>query len=61
MTKIKITGCYYTKNGKTKYGLQILNRKTNTFTIINKKLEKETGYTNLVTCADSIGNVIMDI
>ena len=39
MAKTKICGCYYDDDkGKRHHGLYIHNRKTNTFTILNKKL-----------------------
>ena len=51
MAKIKICGCYYDDDkGKRHHGLYIYNRKTNTFTILNKKLEKVIGAKSLVTC-----------
>lgn len=62
MANIKICGCYYTNSkGKTEFGIEILNRKTNTVCVINKKLEKVTKYTGLVSCEYSIGNIFMDI
>ena len=62
MAKMKVCGCYYDDDkGKRHHGIYILNRKTNTFTIINKKLEKVTNYKSLVTCEFSIGNVYFDI
>lgn len=62
MAKIKVCGCYYDDNkGKRRFGIYILNRTTNTFTIINKKLQKVTGYKSFVTCESSIGNIMMDI
>lgn len=43
MTKIKVCGCYYNDDkNKRHFGIYIHNRKTNTFTIVNKKLEKVT-------------------
>ena len=62
MSKFKICGCYYNNNkGKRCSGVYILNRKTNTFTIINKNLEKEENVTGIITCEHSIGNIFMDI
>lgn len=62
MAKFKVCGCYYNDHkGKRHFGIYILNRKTNIFTIINKKLEKVTNCKSVVTCEDSIGNIIMDI
>ena len=44
MVKMRVCGCYYDDDkGKHHYGLYIHNRKTNTFTILNKKLEKVIG------------------
>ena len=62
MAKIKVCGCYYDDDkGKRYFGIYILNRETNTFTIINKKLEKVTKAKSVVMCENSIGNIIMDI
>lgn len=62
MAKMKICGCYYDDDkGKRHHGLYIYNRKTNTFTILNKKLEKVTGAKSLVTCECSMGNIFIDI
>jgi hypothetical protein len=62
MTKIKVCGCYYDDaKGKRHFGIHVLNRRTNTFTILNKKLEKVTNVKSVVTCESSIGNIIMDI
>lgn len=62
MANIKICGCYYTNSkGKVEHGIEILNRKTNTVCVINKKLEKVTDYKGLVSCEYSIGNIFMDI
>ena len=48
MVKMRVCGCYYDDDkGKRHHGLYIHNRKTNTFTIINKKLEKVTGVKGL--------------
>ena len=61
-TKFKVCGCSYQDDkGKFHRGVYILNRKTNTFTVINKKLEKVIHPKNLVTCDDSIGNIIMEL
>lgn len=62
MAKMKVCGCYYNDiRGKRHHGLYIHNRKTNTFTIINKKLEKVTNVTSLVTCENSMGNIFIDV
>ena len=62
MAKIKVCGCYYDDNkSRRHFGIYILNRKTNTFTIIDKKLQKVTDYKSVITCESSIGNIIMDI
>ena len=60
--KVKVCGCTY-KDDKDKYdrGIYILNRKTNTFTVVNKKLEKVTGVKGLVTCECSMGNIFIDV
>jgi len=61
MAKIKVCGCYYDDDkGKRHFGIFILNRKTNTCTVINKKL-KQVKAKSVVTCESSIGNIIMDI
>ena len=62
MTKVKVCGCTY-KDSKDKYhrGIYILNRKTNTFTVVNKKLEKVTDAKSLVTCECSMGNIFIDV
>lgn len=62
MAKIKVCGCYYDDDkGKHHYGIYIHNRKRNTFTILNKKLEKVTGAKSLVTCECSMGNIFIDV
>jgi len=62
MAKIKVTACYWDdKKGKRHHGLYILNRKTNTYTIVNKKLEKVPGVTTFVTLEQSCGNIYIDI
>ena len=62
MAKMRVCGCYYDDDkGKRHHGLYIHNRKTNTFTIINKKLEKVTIATSLVTCENSMGNIFIDV
>ena len=62
MTKMKICGCYYDDDkGKRHFGIYILNRKTNSCAIINKKLEKVIKAKSIVTCESSIGNIIMNI
>ena len=62
MAKMKVCGCYYDDDkGKRYRGLYIYNRKTNTFTILNKKLEKVIGVKSLVTCECSMGNIIMEL
>ena len=61
-TKVKVCGCTY-KDNKDKYhkGIYILNRKTNTFTVLNKKLEKVVNPQCVVTCEESIGNIYMTL
>lgn len=61
-TKTKVCGCTY-RDDKDKYhrGIYILNRKTNTFTVLNKKLEKVINYKCLVTCEYSMGNIFIDL
>lgn len=62
MTKFKVCGCYYTKpNNKTSEGIAILNRKTNTRIIVNKKLEIVKDAISVVTCESSIGNIMFDL
>ena len=62
MAKMKVCGCYYDDDkGKRHHGLYILNRKTNTSTILNKKLEKVTGTKGVVTCECSMGNIFIDV
>jgi hypothetical protein len=62
MAKMKVCGCYYNDiNGKRHHGLYIHNCETNTFTIINKKLEKVTNATGLVTCENSMGNIFINV
>ena len=62
MTKMKICGCYYDDNkGKNHRGLYIYNRNTNTFIILNKKLEKVIDAKSIVTCESSMGNIFIDI
>ena len=62
MSKFQICGCYYTDHkGKSHNGIYILSRKINTFTILNKKLEKVTDYKGIVTCESSIGNMFIDL
>lgn len=62
MIKIKVCGCYYTDSkGKSYNGIYIHNRKTNTFIILNKKLERVTDIQSLVTCECSIGNMFIDL
>ena len=62
MAKFKICGCYYDDDkNKRKFGVFILNRKTNTYTIIDKRLNKVTNNKNVVTCESSLGNIFMDI
>lgn len=62
MVKMRVCGCYYDDDkGKRHHGLYIHNRKTNTFTILNKKLEKVTGAKSLVTCECSMGNIFIDV
>ena len=62
MVKMRVCGCYYDDDkGKHHYGLYIHNRKTNTFTILNKKLEKVIGVKTLVTCEYTMGNIFIDV
>ena len=62
MAKIAICGCYYDDNkGKRHNGLYIHNRKTNTFIILNKKLEKVTKVKSVITCESSMGNIFIDV
>ena len=62
MAKIKICGCYYDDDkGKHHQGLYIHNRKTNTFIILNKKLEKVTKVKSVITCESSMGNIFIDV
>lgn len=62
MAKIKVCGCYYDDDkGKRHFGIYILNRKTNTFTIVNKKLKQVKDVKSLVTCESSIGNIYMTL
>ncbi len=62
MAKMRVCGCYYDDDkGKRNYGLYIHNRKINTFTILNKKLEKVTNVKSLVTCECSMGNIFIDV
>ena len=62
MSKFQICGCYYTDSkGKSHNGIYILSRRTNTFIILNKKLEKVTDYKGVVTCESSIGNMFIDL
>ena len=61
-TKVKVCGCTYQDDkGKYHKGIYILNRKTNTFTVINKKLEKVANAKNLITCEFTMGNIIMEL
>ena len=62
MAKLKICGCCYDDDkGKHHQGLYIHNRKTNTFTILNKKLEKVTKVKSVITCESSMGNIFIDV
>ena len=62
MTRFKVCGCHYTDSkGKPNTGIYIHNRKTNTFIVINKKLERVTDIQSLVTCESSIGNMFIDL
>ena len=62
MSKFRICGCYYTDSkGKSHNGIHILSRRTNTFVILNKKLEKLTDYKGIVTCESTIGNMFIDL
>ena len=61
-TKVKVCGCSYQDDkGKFHRGVYILNRKTNTFTVINKKLEKVIHPKNLVTYECSMGNIFIEL
>ena len=58
MTNIKVTACYWDDDkGKRHHGLYILNRKTNTYVILNKNLEKVPGVTTFVTLEQEKGNI----
>ena len=62
MVKMRICGCYYDDNkGKRHNGLYIHNRKTKTFIILNKKLEKVTKVKSVITCESSMGNIFIDV
>ena len=62
MTKIKICGCdYIDSKGNWHNGIYIHSRRTNTFIILNKKLEKVKDYRSIVTCESSIGNMFIDL
>lgn len=62
MSIFKICGCHYVDNkDKSHNGIYIHNRKTNTFTIVNKKLEKVTNCKSIITCECSIGNIFIDL
>ena len=64
MSKFQICGCYYTDSkGKSHNGIHIhiLSRKTNTFIILNKKLEKVKDYKGIVICESTIGNMFIDL
>ena len=62
MAKLKICGCYYDDDkGKHHQGLYIHNSKTNTFTILNKKLEKVTKVKSVITYESSMGNIFIDV
>lgn len=59
---MQICGCYYDDDkGKHHYGLYIYNSRTNTFTILNKKLEKVTNAKSFATCESSMGNIFIDV
>ena len=62
MTKFKICGCYYTDSkGKSHNGIYIYNRKSNSFIIVDKNLEKVKDIKSLVTCESTIGNMFVDL
>ena len=62
MTKIKICGCYYIDSkGKSHSGIYILNRKTNTLVILNKKLEKVTDCKSIISYEATMGNIFIDL
>ena len=62
MSKFQICGCYYIDSkGKSHNGIYILSRRTNTFIILNKKLEKVKDYKGIVTCESTIGNMFIDL
>ena len=62
MIRFKVCGCHYTDSkGKSNAGIYIHNRKTNTFIVLNKKLEKVTNVQGLVTCECSMGNMFIDL
>ena len=62
MTKFKVCGCYYIdKKDNNHAGIDILNRKTNTRIIVNKKLEIVKDATGVITCESSIGNIMFDL
>lgn len=61
-TKVKVCGCSYQDDkGKFHRGVYILNRRTNTFTVVNSKLEKVINPQCVVTQECSIGNIIMEL
>lgn len=61
-TKMKICGCYYDDDKcKRHRGIYILNHKTNTFTVLNKKLEKVVNPKCVVTCEINMGNIFIDL
>lgn len=62
MTKIKICGCdYIDSKGKWHNGIYILNRRTSTLVILNKKLEKITDFKSVISCESSTGNIFIDL
>lgn len=62
MTTCKICGCQYKDSkGKYHYGIYILNRRKNIFTVLDKNLEKVKNYVGIITCESSIGNMFIHI
>ena len=60
MTKIKICGCdYIDSKGKWHKGIYILNRRTSTLVILNKKLEKVTDCKSIISCESTMGNMFI--
>ena len=59
----KVTSCLYTdKKGKKQRGIFILDRKTNTFTVLDKRLNKVHNIDNgLITLPDAEGCIYFDL